>query len=277
MKCDELKLFSYLEGTSSDQERNEIEKHLKGCNKCREELEQLSFTIQAFTQYYSHHGERFCPGGEELVSFKYSMMDRDRSNEIRRHVDQCPHCQEELRSVDAFEREGPTIWHEAMEPPPLSQEILAGIEQLKERSSRQRMEKVLKNLLAKDKEAITADKIPDLLDQYFARAPDTSPAYAIPSDATISDTELTLRGFTMLTDIVFEMGEYEVSVKSAEDAMAVKVLKAKQPVKGVDVRVETEFLGEFKGRTGTDGACIIEGVPPGRCGLKICMPDKKGQ
>lgn len=277
MKCEELKLFSYLEGISSDQERNEIEEHLKGCKNCREDLEQLKFAIEAFTQFYAYQSRRTCPSGEELISFEYGMMDEGPASRIRRHVDQCAGCQEDLRLIKGFEKQELTTWHEPVETPPLSEEILARIEQLKERSVLDRMEKVLQSLLAKGRAPITADKIPELLDQYFARTPETTPAYAIPSDATLSDTELTLREFTMLTDITFDIGEYEVSVKGREDAVAVKVLKAKQPVNGVEVRVETESFGEFKGRTGTDGTCVIEGVPPGPCHLKVCIPGEDPQ
>lgn len=275
MKCDELKLFSYIEGISSDQEREEIEEHLKGCKNCQQKLEQLKFTVDTFTQFYSHQNTKSCPGGEELIFFKYGMMDKDHANEIRRHVDQCPDCQKELRLVHGFEKVEQRIWDRPVDAPPLSEEILVRIEQLKKDSARDRMEQVLRSLLARGKDAITADKIPELLDQYFANVPDTSPAYAIPSDATLSDTQLTLREFSPLTDITFDIGKYEISIKSSEDALTVNIHRGKKPVRNIEIRVETESFGELKGITDIDGICIIEGVPQGPCRLKIGIPRDK--
>lgn len=274
MKCDELKLFSYHEGISTDQERNEIEEHLRSCNKCRNKLEQLKFTVETFVRFYAHQNRRSCPSGEELISFKYGMMDEDRASEIYKHVDQCAHCKEELRFVGSFEKEEHTIWDRATDTPLLSEEILAGIEQLKKDSVRDRMERVLKSLLAKGKGAITADKIPELLDQYFARAPDTTPAYAIPSDATLSDTELTLREFSFLTDVTLDIGEYRICLKSSGDFLTVSIQRQKKAVSDVEVTVKTESLGELKERTGADGTCVIKGVPPEPCQLKIRLPDE---
>lgn len=277
MKCDELKLFSYLEGISTDAERSEIEEHLRGCKKCREELEQLTSTIQAFTQFYAHQGKRTCPSGEELISFKYGMLDQESASEIRRHVDQCADCQEQLKFLECFEKEEHAISHEPIDPPPLSQEILAGIEQLKNKSIRDRMEKALRSVVDKGKDALQADKIRELLDQVFAPAPATSAAFAIPSDATLSDTELTLREFSLLTDVTIDVGEYRICLKLSVNSLTVSIHRAKRAVSDVEITVKTKSRGEFKGRTDSDGACIIEGVPPGPYHLKIRMPGENRQ
>ena len=249
MKCDELKLFSYFEGISGDRERNEIEVHLKDCKRCQQELEQLKFTIRAFTEFYASKDRSNCPSGEELVLFKRGMVDEDHASKIRLHVDNCPDCQKELGLLQAFAKAEDSLRDMPIKAPSLSEGILAKIGQMKKDSMRDRLEKTLRSILAKGKGAITPDKIPELLDQYFARTPDMLSAYALPTDATLSDTQLALREPGLFADITFEIGKYEVLIQSKEGALTVRIYREKKPVKGIEIILETVSSGELRGVT----------------------------
>ncbi|MFH1675351.1 MAG: zf-HC2 domain-containing protein [Pseudomonadota bacterium] len=276
MKCDESKLFSYLEGISSAEERNEIEEHLKSCKRCRDDLDELQFTIDSFTKFYASHGREGCPGGESLISFKYGTMKEEDAAIIREHIDQCSACREELRLIRAFEKEEQKILDSSANHSPLAPELLNRIKKLKKDSLRERMEKVLKSVMAKGKDGITPDSIPKLLDQCFGRPSDISHAYAFPPDTMMSDTELTLREFGMLTDITFEIGEYHIFVKYRENSLAIQVYLRKKPAKNIEVSVAGEAFGELKAVTDSDGACLIKGIPqePGHLRIRILGMEK---
>lgn len=273
MKCDELKLFSYIEGISSSHEKSEMEDHLRSCDKCRQKLDRLKFTIETFTQYYAHHDRGSCPSGEEIILFKYGQMDKDQANSLNKHIKECSTCQEDLLMIERFEKTEDRVFESAMDAHPLSDEIISKIEQLKKESIRDRFEKVLRSFLEKGKDRITPEKIPELLDHIFAPAQTTVPVYALPSDATLSDTQITLREFSPLTDITFDIREYQISIKSRENSLVFTVHQEKRPIKGVKIMLGTESFKEIKVVTGPDGTCAIENVPGEPSRIKIHLPD----
>jgi len=273
MDCDELKLFEYLEGVVFDTERLEIEDHLRECSNCREVLERMRFTLELFSSFYAHEREETCPSAEELVLFRYDMLDKARKNEVTEHIKDCPGCREELRILENFDKQEHSIHYNEIRPPGLSDDILSKIEQLGRKSLREKMGDVLRNIISMGKDAITEDRIDEILDRYFLHGPESSSAYAIPMDAVLSDTKLKLREIRPFEEISFDIGEYQVLIKATQDTLTVKVLLNGEPVRGAEVRLKGEGVEEIKANTGPDGACVINALfHEGFSRLKVVMP-----
>ncbi len=277
MDCDELRLFSYLEGTVTDAERVEIEEHLRECNNCREALERMKFTVDIFSYFYATEREKTCPSTEELVLFKYNMLDNARKNEITEHIKECPGCREELKILENFDKEEHTIPYSEIKSLGLSDEILSKIEQLGRKSLREKMGHVLRNIIAMGKDAITEDRIDEILDRYFLHAPETSAAYAIPMNAALSDTELKLREISPLEGVSLDIGKYQAFIKVMQNTLEVRVLENGKPVRGAEVRLRGKGLKELKAVTGPDGTCTMEGTfQEGYSHVKVIMPGGEG-
>ncbi|MBU1626609.1 hypothetical protein KKB18_04495 [bacterium] len=276
MKCNDLRLFEYLEGISSAKEKKEIEDHLKLCKVCRENFDQLKFTVDVLTDCYTHQIKSSCPTSEELVSLVDNELEEERKKQIIIHAELCPSCQKEIKLLKDFEEEFKTIDF-SMEPPTLSVKVLSGIEKLKRESEKEKLKSVLKKLITKGKEKISKGRINEFLDEYLTLKPvsDFAPVLAFPPDDTLSESDLELREIETLTDFTFELGDYKIDAKLVEAKLTMRISFKKKFLKDVEVIVKSESCGERKCVTDCDGKCEIDGLLIGPFHLKVSVPKKK--
>ncbi len=272
MKCDEEILFLYYEGECSDPQRSEMKEHLDGCSRCREKLERMKFTVESFSSLYAREQRSSCPEARDLVLYHDGQLEEVRTAEIFMHVQGCPMCIEELALIDACDVQEHAAAPDTIEPPPLSNDVLDGILHLRQRYLKQRMENVLKNLVSKGRDAITPEKITEIVAQYFAPAMTPVPVHALPAEAAYFDTELTLND-TAICDISVDIGQYSVSLRAVDDMLTVQVMRDGKGVSDVEVIVMTRYLGPRKALTGKDGIGVIVGIRQGPYQIKIRIPD----
>lgn len=92
---DDLALLAAVDGEAGAA----IYDHLAHCSACAARAQAFA-DLQA--QLRSRLFRLFCPSSEELAAFHQDMLGSERQAEIAQHLDQCPHCQHELRILGAM-------------------------------------------------------------------------------------------------------------------------------------------------------------------------------
>jgi len=84
-------LLAYLEDELRPEERAEVEHHLEECPKCAEELR----TVKLMHALLREHAEEVtCPEASQL--YEFARIGLDPTGKLRRHMDTCPACREEI-------------------------------------------------------------------------------------------------------------------------------------------------------------------------------------
>jgi hypothetical protein len=91
-------LLPYLEDMLSPEERLDLERHLRGCERCSSELRELD----RITASLRENKPAFCPDSAEIIQF--SEGGHDPEGRISRHLKACPTC---LALVEACRTESP--------------------------------------------------------------------------------------------------------------------------------------------------------------------------
>ncbi len=96
-----------LEQVLAGEAAAEVEQHVLVCSMCRQRIVELAreeaFLMQVLLR-------AVCPDSLELGEWVAGLLPAERAQDIRRHVDECPHCREEaalLREVLTFSSQEP--------------------------------------------------------------------------------------------------------------------------------------------------------------------------
>jgi hypothetical protein len=103
---DEL-LLPYLEDMLSPEQKLDLERHLKGCERCSSELHELDRITAALRK----NKLVFCPDSTEIIQFSESGHDPD--GRVSRHLKACPTClafAEASRPETSSETMSPELW-----------------------------------------------------------------------------------------------------------------------------------------------------------------------
>jgi hypothetical protein len=79
--------------------RPEVTRHLAECIYCRQQAERLA-ELQRSLRAGLYR--RQCPPAQALGEFQLDLLPAEEETVIRRHVERCPHCRQELESLDDF-------------------------------------------------------------------------------------------------------------------------------------------------------------------------------
>jgi hypothetical protein len=273
MKCDELKLFLALEGNCTKEEEQDIKGHIARCKRCRTKYERMDLAINAFTAYYRGERRGLCPTAEEIVRIQEGDVDSHRLERLNKHIDSCLACQAELQLLKKCDEEENVDVEGGLAPPLLSPAVQHLIALRQQVSLRNKMEHVLKTLLDKGKEALTPEKINELVEKYLLPAGEPMSVYAMPSDASDFDTELNLNSNEMC-NITITIRKCTLSIRVIDDILTVKVTRSDEGVSGVDVIVMTKSQGQRIVSTDNDGICAIAGIQQGPSQISIRVPDE---
>lgn len=92
---DDLALIAAVDNEADDATRA----HLARCRACAARAQAFA-DLQA--QLRSRLFRLFCPSSEELSAFQQHTLDAARHAELVEHLQQCPHCQNELQILSAM-------------------------------------------------------------------------------------------------------------------------------------------------------------------------------
>ena len=273
MKCDEKRLFLYMEGRCSDSERMEVEAHLKQCRKCRENLEKLSSDVKFVTKVFKSAQISICPENEELVSLVEDELAAGNATRLRDHIAACKECRQKYEQLMIFKQNEEGQLEELPDAPPLSLDNMALIEGLKQQSIRKRLEKVIRTLLKEGKATLSSDRITDVLNQVMPVSHELVHEYAMRNDLMRPDRELTFR-VPGITDISVHMGMYHLNITTCFDSLKVGVLRNGIPQKGMEVTVNSKHSTGESEITDKYGECIFTLKVQGPYNVKVSIPDE---
>jgi len=97
------KMLNYVEGLLKEEEKQCFEKHLAGCDLCREELEELK-SITSSIKRMPFPG-KVCPDSELLVRFSENDVTFTEGREIKAHLEECLYCREEVTLLFELKQE----------------------------------------------------------------------------------------------------------------------------------------------------------------------------
>jgi len=121
------KMLNYVEGLLKEEEKECFEKHLGGCDSCREELEELK-SITSSIKRMPLPG-KVCPDSEFLVRFSENDVTFTEGREIKAHLEECLYCREEvtllfeLKQELSLEEAPCEIYEKKVMPPSLMSQV----------------------------------------------------------------------------------------------------------------------------------------------------------
>jgi len=271
MDCKDINLLDYLEGDLTGDSKEKTEAHIKDCPTCQEELDSLKFTIQSFTHLYTRNLRRDCVSPDQLAQYLDKKLDAHTTACVKNHLLTCEYCQRKLAMMEDFE----TGFKErklALKIPPFPQDIKNKVADLSKESLSEKIKTILETMVPQKFKGIkiTQDRISDIADKLigFSRLPE--PVYAIRKDATLpSQPEIELREERNLSKIDIDLEGYKVTIDCSEKGIKVSLKSDKYKVRGIKVRLETEFGMKLTGVTDFKGKSIIKDVPMGTYKIKI--------
>lgn len=94
--CEEIseKMMKYIDGLAGEQERKEVDEHLKECKDCQEEfqlLQKVSLNMKSLSLLNTS-----CPTSELLVRFSEQDVTFNEGKEVRAHLENCSSCRDEV-------------------------------------------------------------------------------------------------------------------------------------------------------------------------------------
>jgi len=108
MNCKDFNYIAYKFGTEDAGETRAIRRHVKTCERCQKKIRELEKIDTLMADYYT--GTRqLCPSPEMLVNYASGDMTKKDRSVIKRHIDRCPGCAEELRGLEAIQEVECTI------------------------------------------------------------------------------------------------------------------------------------------------------------------------
>jgi len=94
--CEDIseKMMKYIDGLAGEQEKKEVDEHLKECKDCQEEfqlLQKVSFNMKSLSLL-----NKTCPSTELLVRFSEQDVTFNEAKEVRAHLENCSSCRDEV-------------------------------------------------------------------------------------------------------------------------------------------------------------------------------------
>ena len=94
--CEDVseKMMKYIDGLAGEQDKKEVDEHLKECKDCQEEfqlLQKVSFNMKSLSLL-----NKTCPPPELLVRFSEQDVTFNEGKEVRAHLEKCSSCRDEV-------------------------------------------------------------------------------------------------------------------------------------------------------------------------------------
>lgn len=94
--CEDVseKMMKYIDGLAGEQDKKEVDEHLKECKDCQEEfqlLQKVSFNMKSLSLL-----NKTCPPPELLVRFSEQDVTFNEGKEVRAHLENCSSCRDEV-------------------------------------------------------------------------------------------------------------------------------------------------------------------------------------
>ncbi|MEQ8190746.1 MAG: zf-HC2 domain-containing protein [Candidatus Eremiobacterota bacterium] len=94
--CEDVseKMMKYIDGLAGEQDKKEVDEHLKKCKDCQEEfqlLQKVSFNMKSLSLL-----NKTCPPPELLVRFSEQDVTFNEGKEVRSHLESCSSCRDEV-------------------------------------------------------------------------------------------------------------------------------------------------------------------------------------